>query len=80
MDKGDPSRYHEIIALSYINDKWEIIEDYLTPEVRFFRKTKIIINESSEKELRKWLEKFVENHENEIINDKIDIKNGLKLL
>ena len=74
VDTGDPSRYHEIIALQYGFDGWQIIEDYLYPEARFFRKTNVIINES---ELSIWLISFIDCYENEIINGKIDIEHGL---
>ena len=78
VDAGDPGRYHEIIALRYRKAVWELVEDYLTPEVSFQRTTPVSIR--SRDALLRWMIRFVDRYEEEITKHRIDPAEGLKNL
>lgn len=77
LDRGDMSRYHEIIALSYWRSEWHLVEDYLTPEYSFKRETHI--EDIQLDTLTHWLESIVIKNQDVFLNNKSCPKNGLLL-
>ena len=77
IDRGDMSRYHEIVALQYHKNEWFIIENYLTPEYSFLNKTKI--ENLSLETLNEWVESFILVNDSVFLNNAVCQKDGLTL-
>lgn len=76
-DSGDPSRYHETVALQCHEGKWSLLEDYLTPEFSFTRREKIPRFRKSN--AAEWLEAFILQNEVLLDNNRTCPRDGLCL-
>ena len=77
LDRGDMSRYHEIITLKYWKSKWTLIENYLTPEYSFCRESRIENIQPGTVHI--WLEQLVIKNEDVFLKDKSCPQKGLLL-
>ena len=76
-DSGDMSRYHEIVALQCQQGEWSLVEDYLTPEYRFFRREKL--SGFHKLNAAEWLEALISQNEVLLNHNRACPRNGLCL-
>lgn len=76
-DRGDMSRYHETVVLTYWKSEWRLIESYLTPEYSFFQESQIMNIQRDN--IHIWLEQLVMKNEDVFLRDKNCPPKGLLL-
>lgn len=65
VDRGDSSRYHEIISLQQYEGAWSLTEDYLTPEFTYLKTSPL--PEVTNRSVKEWLTGFITAHPEEIL-------------
>ena len=75
VDRGDPSRYHETIALQRNDGAWLLVEDYLTPE--FDYQNTAFLPEVTDNNVKEWLTGFITDHPEEILLQRACPASGL---